>query len=180
MVPTRLFLVRGVGRHREKLHAFELALRDAGIAHLNLVPVSSVVPPACEVVSARKGLELLAPGQVTYVVLARSDTNEPHRLLSASVGLALPADPTRHGYISEHHAFGQTEEASGAYAEDLAATMLATTLGVEFDLEAAWDERKQLYRTSDLIIRTTNATHSATGDKEGLWTTVVAAAVFVP
>lgn len=180
MIPGRLFLTRGVGHHRERLHAFELALRDAGIAHLNLVEVSSVLPPGCDVVSREKGLGRLAPGQITYVVMARNQTNEPHRLLSASVGLAVPADKTMHGYISEHHAFGQTDEIAGDYAEDLAATMLATTVGLAFDAQQAWDQRKQHYRTSELIIRTTNITHSATGHKRGLWTTVVAAAVFVP
>lgn len=180
MIPSKLFLTKGVGRHREKLHSFELALRDAGIAYLNLVMVSSVIPPACEVVTRDKGLDLLVPGQITYVVMAKTETNEPHRLLSASVGLALPADKTMHGYISEHHAFGQAGEVAGDYAEDLAATMLATTLGLEFDVEQAWDQRKQHYRTSELIIRTANITQSATGDKHGVWTTVVAASVFIP
>ncbi|MCI0504773.1 MAG: arginine decarboxylase, pyruvoyl-dependent [Gammaproteobacteria bacterium] len=180
MIPNKLFLTKGAGRHREKLHSFELALRDAGIAHLNLVTVSSVLPPACDVIPKDKGLTLLSPGEITYVVLARNETSEPHRLLSASVGLAIPADKHMHGYISEHHAFGQAGEITGDYAEDLAATMLATTVGLDFDAEQAWDQRKQHYRTSELIIRTTNVTQSATGDKHGLWTTVVAAAVFAP
>jgi len=179
MVPGKLFLTKGVGRHREKLHSFEMALCDAG-AHLNLVTVSSVLPPKCEVVPRDKGLSMLSSGEITYVVMARNETDEPHRLLSASVGLAIPANNSVHGYISEHHAYGQTDKIAGDYAEDLAATMLATTLGLEFDAEQAWDQRKQQYRTSELIIRTTNATHSATGDKHGLWTTVVAAVVFVP
>jgi len=180
MIPSRFFLTRGVGRHSEKLQAFELALRNAGIAHLNLVSVSSIVPPGCEFLSRDKGLELLAPGEITFVVLARNETDEPHRLLSASVGVALPSEKSAYGYISEHHAYGQTEETTGNYAEDLAATMLATTMGLEFDPNAAWDQKKQLFRTSDLIIKTTNSTHSATGDKQGRWTSVVAAAVFVP
>jgi arginine decarboxylase len=180
VIPSKLFLTRGAGRHREKLQSFELALRDAGIAHLNLVNVSSIVPPACELLPQDKGLPLLSHGEITYVVLARNETNEPHRLLSASIGLALPSRKTSFGYISEHHAYGQTGEISGEYAEDLAATMLATIMGLEFDPEAAWDEKKQLFRTSHLIIKTTNATQSATGDKKGRWVTVIAAAVFLP
>ena len=180
MVPSKLFLTKGVGRHREKLHSFELALREAGIANFNLVTVSSVLPPGCEVINRDKGLSHLSAGEITYVVMARNETNEAHRLLSASVGLAVPADTHIHGYISEHHAYGQSGEIAGDYAEDLAATMLATTIGLEFDVEQAWDQRKQHYRTSEMIIRTTNITQSATGDKQGLWTTVVAAVVFVP
>jgi len=179
MIPSKLFLTHGAGRHREKLQSFELALREAGIAHLNLVSVSSIVPPGCKVVPKDKGLPELSPGQITFAVLARNESCEPHRLLAASVGLALPGDRSAYGYISEHHAFGQTGEVAGDYAEDLAATMLATTMGLDFNPDAAWDQKRQLFRLSELIVRTTNATQSATGDKNGLWTTVVAAAVFV-
>ena len=180
MIPTKVFLTRGVGRHRERLQSFELALREAGIAMLNLVGVSSIVPPGCKVVAKEKGLPELSPGQITFAVLARIDSSEPHRLMAASIGIALPSDKATYGYISEHHAYGQTDQVAGDYAEDLAATMLATTMGLEFDPDAAWDQKRQLFTMSELIVRTTNVTQSATGDKNGLWTTVVAAAVFVP
>ena len=100
--------------------------------------------------------------------------------MAASVGLALPSDSNQYGYLSEHKAFGETEEKAGEYAEDLAASMLATTLGLEFDPSAAWDEREQLYKASGKIIKTSNITQSAIGHKDGLWTTVLAAAVFIP
>ena len=122
---------------------------------------------------------MIKPGEITFVVLAKNSTNEPHRLIATSIGVAIPSDKNSHGYLSEHHSFGQTDEVAGDYAEDLAATMLATTLGLPFDLEKAWDERKQLFRTSGLVIKTTNVTQSAHGDQKGLWTTVIAAAVFI-
>ncbi|MGA2104776.1 MAG: pyruvoyl-dependent arginine decarboxylase, partial [Methanoregula sp.] len=78
-----------------------------------------------------------------------------------------------------HHAFGETQERTGEYAEDLAATMLATTLGIEFDANAAWQEREQTYKASGKIIRTKHVCQSAQGDKNGLWTTVIAVAVFL-
>jgi len=122
---------------------------------------------------------MLEPGEITFVVLARNSTNEPNRLAVASIGVAIPAEKKDYGYLSEHHTFGQTDEVAGDYAEDLAATMLATTKGIPFDSEKDWDERKQLFKTSGLIIKTTNITQSAQGDKKGLWTSVVAAAVFI-
>ena len=97
----------------------------------------------------------------------------------ASVGVAIPADQGQYGYLSEHHAFGETEEKAGDYAEDLAATMLATTLGIEFDPDTAWDERENLFKMSGKIVRTSNITQSAVGNKDALWTTVVAACAFV-
>jgi len=57
--------------------------------------------------------------------------------------------------------------------------MLATTMGIQFDPETDWHEKEQLFKTSGMIIKTTNVTQSATGDKGGLWTTAIAAAVFV-
>jgi arginine decarboxylase len=178
-VPKRMFLTKGVGKHREKLTSFELALRSAGIAACNMVRVSSIFPPRCKLISKEKGIQELSPGQVTFCVMSENSTREPHRLIAASVGIALPSDRNTFGYLSEHHSFGQTEELAGEYAEELAAEMLATTLGVEFDPDRSWDEKKEIYRISNKIVRTMEITQSAIGDKRGLWTTVLAASILL-
>ncbi len=178
MIPQKIFFTKGVGVHKEQLASFEAALRDAGIAPFNLVSVSSIFPPNCKKISRDEGLKILQPGQIVHWVVSRNDTNESNRLIAAAVGCALPSDPNQHGYLSEHHSFGETENKAGEYAEDLAASMLATTLGIEFDSNQAWDEREQIYKMSGKIVKTTNITQSAIGNKDGLWTTVVAAAVF--
>jgi arginine decarboxylase len=179
VVPNKVFLTKGVGVHKEKLASFELALRAAGLAHCNLVLVSSIYPPACKIISKEEGLKLLRPGEIIFAVYDRESNNEHNRLIAASVGLAIPADPSLHGYLSEHHSFGETDEKAGEYAEDLAASMLATTLGIEFNPELDWDEREDLFKMSGKIVRTSNMTQSAVGNKDGLWTTVFAAAVFI-
>jgi arginine decarboxylase len=174
-----VFLTKGVGKHREKLTSFELALRSAGIAEFNLVRVSSIFPPNCKLVPVQEGLKRLTPGQIVFTVMHENATDEPHRLIAASVGLAVPSNPAHYGYLSEHHSFGETDQKAGDYAEDLAASMLATILGVDFDPNVSYDERKNIWRMSDKIVTTRNVTQSAVGDRDGLWTTVVAAAVFV-
>lgn len=179
-VPRMMFLTKGVGRHKEKLASLELALRDAGIAPFNLIKVSSIYPPGCRIVSRATALKILKPGQVVHTVMSELASREPHRLVSASVGLAIPKDPNQYGYLSEHHAFGQTGEVAGEYAEDLAAWMLATILGVDFDPDLNYDEKKEIWRISGKIIRTRNVTQSAVGHKAGLWTTCLAAAVLIP
>ncbi|MFH0777850.1 MAG: arginine decarboxylase, pyruvoyl-dependent [Candidatus Eisenbacteria bacterium] len=176
-IPSRIFFTKGVGNHREELQSFELALRDAGIERLNLVRVSSIYPPNCRIISRNEGLKEIVPGMVAYCVMSSLSSNEPHRLIAASIGCAVPADKTTYGYLSEHHAFGQTDEAAGEYAEDLAASMLATTLGIEFDENKNWDEKKEEFRISDLIVKTTHVSQSAIITKN--WATVVAAAVFL-
>lgn len=179
LVPKEIFFTKGVGKHREKLTSFELALRSADIAACNLVRVSSIFPPGCRILPRSTGVRKLKPGQVAFVVMSEAATREPHRLVAATIGVAIPRDRRLFGYLSEHHSFGENEETAGDYAEELAAEMLATTLGLEFDPDKSWDEKKEVYRLSNRIVRTQNVTQTAVGDKQGLWTTVVAAAVIV-
>src|ERR1700677_2446781 len=155
-VAKKIFLTKGVGKHRERLSSFELALRNAGIAACNIVRVSSIFPPYCKLISRSEGLKHLKPGQAAFT-----------------------ADKSMFGYLSEHHSFGESEEIAGEYTEELAAEMLATTLNVEFDPDLSWDEKKEVYRISNKIVRTMNITQSAVGDKRGLWTTVLAAAILI-
>lgn len=176
-VPEKMFFTTGVGTHKEELRSFELALRDAGIEKCNLVYVSSILPPKCKIVSREEGLKHLRPGEITFCVMARAGSNEPNRLVHSSIGCAIPTDEDSYGYLSEHHGFGQTEQVSGDYAEDLAAAMLASTLGIEFDEDKAWDERKEVFRMSNKIVHTRHTTKTAVVDNG--YSTVIAAAVLL-
>ena len=178
-VPKKMFFTKGVGRHKEKLESFEAALRDAGIHYCNLVSVSSIFPPGCDIISKEKGVHILKPGEIIFVVLARNATEEPNRLVASSVGFAQPRDPELYGYLSEHHSFGETAERAGEKAEEMAASMLASTMGIEFKADESWDDKEQLFKLSGKFVKTINITQSAVGDKDGLWTTVIAAAVFI-
>jgi arginine decarboxylase len=179
IIPSQIFLTKGKGRHKEKLVSFELALRDAGIAPYNLVKISSIFPPQCKIISKTEGLKLLSHGQILFLVMSECTTNEAQRLISSSMGVAIPDDSKYYGYLAEHHGYGQEEKEAGHYAEDLAAFMLATTLGKDFDLSEIWDEEKSIYRiTEDITVKTMNITQTARG-KAGLWTTTVAAAACV-
>jgi arginine decarboxylase len=179
MIPNKIFFTKGVGVHKDKLASFEAALRDAQIEKYNLVYVSSIYPQGCKTITVKDGVKFLTPGEIVFCVMARSETNEPNRLISASIGVALPQDETRYGYLSEHHTYGETGKHSGEYAEDLAATMLATTMGIEFDADENWDSRKEVYRASGHIFKTRHIVQSGEGHKDGLWTTVLAAAVMI-
>ena len=179
IIPKKCFVTKGVGVHQEKLTSFELALRDAHIAAYNLVKVSSIFPPYCKIIPKHEGVKYLTPGQVVFCVMSENSTNEPNRLISASVGIAIPKNPALHGYLSEHHAYGWTERKTGDYAEDLAAEMLATVLGVKFDPDSSYDSKREIWKISNQIVRTTEMTQSAEGDKDGRWTTVLASCVFL-
>jgi arginine decarboxylase len=179
-VPTKIFFTKGVGVEKEYLASFEAALRDAKIEKFNIVTVSSIYPVGCKRVSVEKGLEDLKPGQIVHAVMARNATNEPNRQIASSIGVAIPKDKSMYGYLSEHHPFGETSEFAGDYAEDLAASMLATTLGITFDPDKAWNEKEQVFKMSGQIVNTFNVTQSAKGNKNGLWTTTIAVAVLIP
>lgn len=178
LVPKKMFFTKGVGSHRHELRSFEIALRDAGIEKCNIVHVSSIFPPNCELISRNEGMKYIYPGMITFAVTARTTSNEARRLMAASIGCAIPSDPNMFGYLSEYYAFGQTEKEAGDTAEDLAAAMLASTLGLDIDEDKSWDEKEDIYRISDKIVKTTNVTQSAMVEKGG-YTTVVAAGVFI-
>ena len=180
LLPTRIFFTKGVGRDSTTLGSFEQALRDAQIQQFNLVRVSSIIPPYCKVIKKEEGLKLLNPGQIVFLVLSKIESNEPNRLISASIGAAMPKERSAYGYLSEYEAFGESDEVAGEKAEDLAATMLATTLGIKFNAEQSWDKREQVYKMSNKIVKTFNITQSAVVGKDRKWTTAIAAAVFVP
>ena len=179
LVAKKLFLTKGIGIADDKLTSFEFALRDAGISGTNIVLISSIFPPHAKLIPRKDGLKLIKPGQILFTIYSRNQTNEPHRMISASVGLALPKDRTRYGYLSEYDAFGQNEKQAGDYAEDIAAQMLASSLGIPFDIDKSWDEKRQQWSISGKIYKSQNITMTAKGDKSGKWTTVFSAACLI-
>ncbi|MDR4510687.1 MAG: pyruvoyl-dependent arginine decarboxylase [Nitrososphaeraceae archaeon] len=178
-MPKGMFFTKGKGIHKDYLTSFELALRDARISDLNIVTVSSIKPPKCKILSISEGRKYLLPGQITFAVMARSSTQEPNRLIAASIGLANPSEDEKYGYLSEHHSTGETGQKAGDYAEDMAMEMLATTMGLPNDPSLKWDDKLEQWRLSGKIYKTQNYTQSAEGNKDGLWTTVLSAAVFI-
>ena len=179
LVAKKLFLTKGIGVADDKLTSFEFALRNAGIAGTNIVLISSIFPPNARLISRKDGLKTIKPGQILFTIYSRNQTNEPSRMISASVGIAQPTDREKYGYLSEYDAFGQNERETGDYAEDIAAQMLASSLGIPFDIDKSWDEKRQQWNISGQIYKTKNITQSAKGNKACKWTTVFAAAVLV-
>jgi len=179
LVAKKLFLTKGIGVANDKLTSFEFALRNAGIAGTNIVLISSIFPPNAKLIPRKDGLKYIKPGQILFTIYSRNQTKEPNRMISASVGIAQPTDRTKYGYLSEYDAFGQNERETGDYAEDIAAQMLASSLGIPFDIEKSWDEKRQQWNISGQIYKTKNITQTAKGNKDGKWTTVFAAAVLI-
>ena len=179
LVAKNLFLTKGIGIADDKLTSFEFALRNAGIAGTNIVLISSIFPPHAKLLSRKDGLKMIKPGQILFTIYSRNQTNEPQRLISASVGIAQPTDRTKYGYLSEYETFGKSEKEAGDYAEDIAAQMLASSLGISFDIDKSWNEKRQSWTISGQIYKTKNITQTAKGNKDGKWTTVFAAAVLI-
>src|SRR5947208_16785914 len=97
-VPRKIFLTKGVGKHREKLSSFEMALRSASIAQFNLVRGSSFFPPPSKLISPQEGLALAKPRQAVSVVMSENTTNEPHTVAAAAGGWAIARERSRAGY----------------------------------------------------------------------------------
>jgi arginine decarboxylase len=178
IVPDKVFLVRGKGQHREKLVSFEKALREARIAPYNLVKVSSIFPPGCREIGKAAGLKLLHHGQILFVVLSENTTDVPGALISASIGMAVPDDPSSYGYLAEHSDVGKSARDISLHTEYLAAEMLATKLGEKLREPAPGEFAKVFQVSNGLSLKTRSATQTAKG-MAGVWTTVIAAAVLI-
>ncbi len=116
------FFTTGIGVHEDPLVSFELALRNAGIEFLNLVPVSSILPPNVKIIPKEEGIKLLKSGQVAYVVLAKYTSNEDGKEIFASIGYAIPEDPNKYGYFTEY--YGYWEDKHKTYAGEIAKYLL--------------------------------------------------------
>ncbi|HSQ79061.1 MAG TPA: arginine decarboxylase, pyruvoyl-dependent [Candidatus Bathyarchaeia archaeon] len=178
IVPSKVFLVRGKGQHREKLVSFEKALREAGIAPYNLVRVSSIYPPHCRLVGKAAGVKLLHYGQILFVVLSENATEEPGALISSSVGMAVPDDPSHYGYLAEHSDVGKSARDISLHTEYLAAEMLATKLGEKLREPKPGEFAKVFKVSNGLSLKTRSMTQTAKG-VAGVWTTTIAAAVLI-
>jgi arginine decarboxylase len=176
LLPKKIFFTKGAGKDSTQLGAFEQALRDAGIEKFNLVRVSSIIPPNCKIITKEEGLKNLKAGSIVFLVLSRIESNEPNRLITASIGAAIPKNKNNYGYLSEYEAFGENSEIGGRKAEEIAARMLLTALGIKLDQNLDCDE---VFNMSKKIAKTRNITQSAVVGKDGKWTCAIAAAVFV-
>ena len=177
-IPSRVFITTGYGYHEKQLGSFELALRQAGIQAQNLVYVSSIFPPRCQIIPKSRGLELLRPGEITFCVMAKQSTDENGRLAGASVGIAIPRDRNRYGYLSEVHGFGKTQKEIGDDAEDLAAEFLAASLDLPFDINKSWNQRMKEWKLGGHIVTTKSCPIVKSG-KSNQWLTVVSVAVLL-
>ena len=184
-VPTKVFFTKGIGKHQDEMISLELALRNAQIEDFiyNKFDESGIFPPACKQIYKDDGLKQLKKGQVIDCIFVKEQTNEPNRLIAVSIGLAIPSyngGVQECGYILGYNKEGMNADEIGDYVEDRAATNLASKLGLEFDLDTAWNEREQYFKASGKIFKTSNYTQSAEGDKNGLWTSVLVAAIYLP
>ena len=177
MIPKKLFLTKGKGVHAHRLQSFELALRDAGIETCNLVHVSSIIPPNCNIISQEEGIQNIKPGQITFCVLAVHRTKRKHQQIGASIGLARPKNRDIHGYIAEHHQNQCSPDSIKKHAEELALRMLSTTVG--FTGKQKFEKNDQQLTSFQKDCEIDSIFEYESDTVKDKWTTVLAAAVFL-
>jgi len=105
-IPKQYFIVAGKGEGFTPLNAFDAALGDAGIGDLNLVKVSSIVPPGCQKIEPK----LIAPGSLIAIAYAAKTSTLHGEVIAASVAVGIPEDQERAGIIMEYSALGHRQE----------------------------------------------------------------------
>ena len=182
LVPTKVFLTKGVGIAEKQLTSRELAMTDAGVEKVNMIKASSIIPPGCEFITPAEGKELLSIGQMAFAIMAEATTNEPHKLIAAGIGIAKPDDENEYGFFTEieqDQGYGKTEEKAAEEVMELAIHNLALSWRAPFDPKKDFDPKKKLYRIKEKNVRVSHMTQTTFGDKDGLYTTVFVAAVFL-
>jgi arginine decarboxylase len=180
IIPSHFFLTKGTGVHEKDLRAFEEALRDAGVHTCNLIKTSSIIPPGCKRVSVERGMKMLSPGQITFAVIAQSQTNEPGQQVSAGIGMAQPKEPDRHGYMTEvEEAIGRTDEDVEQDVIEMAIENLIGEHKPGFDGESVFRKGKKNYSVNGLDFAVDSVVQSARGAEKNKYTVVIAVAVLI-
>jgi arginine decarboxylase len=180
LVPKKFFLTKGTGIHEKDLRAFEQAMIDAGIDTCNLIKTSSVIPAGCKRVSMEEGMKLIQPGQITFAVIAQSQTNEPGQIITAGIAMAQPEDENEFGYMTEvEEAIGRTKDDVTEDVEEMVIETLASKWGIKKDGEEIRKAGKKNYLLKNKKVRVDSLVETAKGHEDRLYTVVLACAIFI-
>lgn len=114
--PKNYIIRTGVGHASHKLGAFDRALISAGIYDYNLIKVSSILPPECELQNAIS----LGKGALLPSAFACIYSNTLGECISAAVAIGIPANKSDVGVIMEHSSYNckeKTEKQVREFAE---------------------------------------------------------------
>lgn len=131
--PSAVSVVAGSGEGRTELTAFDRALMDAGIANLNFVRVTSILPTGVKVVA----LPEFIPGMLTPIVYAQISSHTPGERIAAAVGLGFSKDS--YGVIMEYEHPGTADNAEAIVRGMVEEAMAMRDLRVEDIVVAAKD-----------------------------------------
>ena len=124
-VPNAIVLCHGTAEGTSSLNAFDNALLAARVGHLNLVKVSSVLPPAAQTMSLERSEVRAAcqAGAVVPCVLASVVSSRPGKVILSCVAVGFPSDTDSHGMIYEHAGTGPSAHAINVATEMLKAAL---------------------------------------------------------
>ncbi len=126
LIPKKVCFVKGVGKHKDALMSFELALRNAGINGFNLVQVSSILPPGCKIVTPEYLLGKLKPGEIVFCVMAKITTKEK---AAAYAAIGCSFHKKVHGYLTEYSGFSKNGFSPLKHAKSSAKEMFISKHG---------------------------------------------------
>ncbi len=117
--PKKFKVIAGISEGNHTLTAFDGALLNAGIGNVNLLRVSSILPPSAE---QDQGLEI-PPGSLVPIAYGSITCTEPDTLIAAAVGIGFSADT-----------FGVIMEFAGRCSKQEAEARIESMLKEAFEL----------------------------------------------
>jgi len=178
IVPKQMFFTKGVGYHRNKLQALNQRF---------VMPASRSATLLRYRASSRRNVRLsLRPrgsrnskqGKSPSLFLPRGDSGTKPSGFCIRRSCTTEKQEAIRLYQRTPWFWPDSQEGFD-FAEDLAATMLASTLGIELDPDKDWNERKMVYQVGERQFVSRSTAQTARGHKDSLWTTVIACAVML-
>lgn len=182
MIPTRLYLAQGVGTHKQNKNARDRASTPAGLADLNLLPVSSVLPAGIRLIGPEEFRSSVTPGQIVPAIHGICESNTVGQIVTATLTAVLPDDPEVVGYVAETYEWpGLTSEMAVRRTETSALQLFAERHGEDdFVADDVWRATRKDYTIAGH--RVTLRTLHAEGEVnwEGDFCVALVAAVLLP
>jgi arginine decarboxylase len=181
MVPQKVFWTKGVGTHKENKNARDAASREAGVGKLNLVTVSSILPPGIQEIGLDEFIKLVQPGEIVFSIHGVCESNVPGQKVCAGMGRARPWDKSHTGYVTElFEEPGVQEEDIQKRVETMALQLFADENGVEgFTAEDVWKKGKTTYEVGGIKVEIDSIIASGVCNHDGDYTCAMVMAVFV-
>lgn len=182
MIPTKAYFCKGIGTHKEDKNALDAASREASIGRLNLVKVSSILPPGLQWIDRPTFDGMVSPGEILHAIESVTISNVPGQVVTSCIARVRPWDKTKTGYVTEiEYVPGILPDAMRERVETMALQLFADEIGLsDFTAADVWVLGKSTYEIGGHKVELDSMTASGVCNMDGDYTAAIVMVVLLP